>query len=320
MNNFFLKIVYSVCSGTEIFREIIKFSALKALRHLIFLAIICSLAFVLIKTSEVKHEINDLTEYFYKQFGNITVKDNGIYPGEKPDQARNLSYNFIQINYYPKLPSDKKLDINDDLNTMGYVWFPDNIFIWKKFNKTDFLIYPALVSNDPIRNKAIILNGLGLVSKDSIVSYIEKFRVNDFKDLKFLLAAQLNIPLMAFLNLKQGNINYTDISSNIFKWTAAGIFIGFFITIFFNTIIYSLLFAAVYSITNRSNLYNLKFKGFWVVAVYASFPGIIIGTIFSTANLIWLQYQTVFLIAFIVYLLAVTQKLRKINIENNLNN
>ncbi len=320
MNNFFIKIVFSVCSGTEIFREIIKFSTFKAIRHLIFLAVICSFAFVLVKTPEIRKEINNFTSFLDHNFGNIIVKNNGIYPEKEPNKPRNLSYDSMQISYYPEFPSNNKLNINNDLNLMGYVWLPNNIFIWKKFDKTNFLIYPALYSEDTARNMKIVTGMLNVIPKEDLISYIKKFNINEFKNLKVFFAAQFNYPLMAFLDLKKNATSFTDLSSNAFTFTVAGIIIVFFAKIFLNAIIYSLLFAAIYSITNRSNQYNLKFKGFWIVAVYACFPGIIIGTIFSAANLIWLQYQTVFLVAFIVYLMAVTQKLRKINAENNLNN
>ena len=128
----------------------------------------------------------------------------------------------------------------------------------------------------------------------------------------------MNVPLFGLLTLNENNslLNYSD---SIFYWSAFGVMLRFIVTIIFNSLFYSLLFALIYSISRRSKLYNLKFKAFLTTAVYAGFPGIIIGTIFTIADMTWLQYQTIFLISFIIYIIVITHKLRKQNDDNNIN-
>jgi hypothetical protein len=310
MNDNFIKILFAVCTGTDIFKKIIKFSLFKAFRHLLLVSILCSFVFVLAKSSDMKKDINSISGYLQEQFGNVVVKKTGVYPEKKPGSSRSLNYNFTQINYFPKEPSNKEFGIDDKLNSSGFVWLPNSITGWLKLDDSNFFVYQALTSLDSH-------NWFGMVSKDEISSYLKNCTVNDFKDLRFSFFVPMSVPLFGLLTLHESS-SFLDYSETIYHWSAFGIFMRFIITIIFNTILYSLLFATIYTISSKLALYNLKFKAFLVTAIYAGIPGIIIGTIFTIVEIPWLQYQTIYLISFIVYLMAVTQRLRKLNSDNNL--
>ena len=305
MGKNFLKILFSVCTGTSVFKEIVTFSLFRALRHLLILSILCSFVYVLVKSPGINKDINSVAFYFQEQFGNVIVKKTGVYPEKDPDAKKSISYNYIQINYFPEEPQNKEFGIDDTLNRSGFIWLPDCIVGWLKLDDSNFFVYQGLTSFDSH-------NWFGMVSKDDIFSYIKNCTVKDFKHLRFSFFVPMNVPLFGMLNLHE-NQSLSDYSDSIYYWSAFGILFRFIITIIFNSIFYSLIFALIYTISKRSALYNLKFKAFLVTAVYAGFPGIVIGTVFTIAEMPWLQYQTVFLIAFIVYLLSVTQKLRKLN-------
>ena len=310
MNNNFLKILFSVCTGTDVFKKIVKFSLFRTFRHLIMLSILCAFVFVLAKSTGMKRDINSIAGYFQNQFGNVIVKKTGVYPEKKPESPRSLSYNFVQVNYFPKEPVDKKFGVDDKLNRSGFVWLPNSIVGWIKLDDSNFFVYQALMSLDSH-------TWFGMVSKDEISSYLKSCTVNDFRHLRFSFFLPTNMPLLGVLNLHENN-SLLQHSDSIFYWSAFGILMRFIITIVFNSIFYSLLFALIYTISRKAALYNLKFKAFLSTAIYAGFPGIIIGTIFTIAELPWLQYQTIFLISFIVYLIFITQKLRNLDKDNNL--
>ena len=309
MNDNFIRVLFSVCTGTDIFKKIIKFSFFKAFRHLILLSILCSFVFVLVKSPGIKNDINSIGVYFQKQFGNIVVKETGVYPEKKPESSRSLNYNFIQINYFPKEPSNKEFEIDDKLNSSGFLWLPNCIVGWLKLDDSNFFVYQALTSLDSH-------NWFGMVAKDEISSYLENCKLNNFNDLRFSFFVPMSLPLFGLVTLHE-NSSLLDYSGTVYYWSVFGILMRFIITIIFNSVLYSLLFAVIYTISSRATLYNLKFKAFLVTAIYAGFPGIIIGTIFTIAEIPWLQYQTIYLVSFIVYLMVVTQRLRKLNIDNN---
>ena len=310
MNNSFLKILFSICVGTDVFKRIIKFPLLKTFWHLFLLSILCSFLFVLAKSPEMKKEINKACNYFQRQFGNVMVKETGVYPGKEPTRSRSLSYNFVQINYFPQKPTDKNFKIDDKLNSSGFVWLPNCIIGWLKIDDSNFFVYQALTSLDSH-------NWFGIFSKDRIASYLKSCTIDNFKYLRFSFFLPMNIPLFGLLTLHENN-SLAHYANTIFYCSAFGVLLRFIFTILANAIFYSLLFAAIYSISKRASLYNLNFKSFLTTAIYASFPGIIIGTIFTITQIPWFQYQTIYLIAFVIYLIAVTQRLRKLDNKDDL--
>lgn len=306
MNNNFLKILISVCSGTKIFKKIVNFSFLKAFWHLFLLAVICSFIFLLSQSFDMKRNINSTAAFFHKEFGNVILKQTGLYPQKKPNIPRSLNYNSIQVNYFPTLPKDNDLKIDSNLNNSGFVWLPNSIVGWLKLNNSKFFVYQALTSVDSH-------NLFGVFPEDKISSYLHNSTISDFQDLRFTFFVPMKTPLFGLTSLKQTN-NFLNIKDITFYWSAFGLFMHFLFMIIFNALLYSLLFAAIYSFVGRASLYNLKFKSFLTIALYAGFPAIITGTLFSIADIQWLQYQTIYLIALVIYLIIVTRKLR--NIEN----
>ena len=311
MDNNFLKILFSVCTGTDVFKKIINFSLFRTFRHLILLSILCSFVHVLVQSPGIKKDVDSIAGYFQKQFGKVVVKKTGVYPEKNPEDPINLSYNFVQINYFPKEPVNKELNIDATLNRSGFIWLPNCIIGWLKLDDSNFFVYQALTSLGSH-------NWFGMVAKDKIHSYLKSCTIDDFKHLRFSFFVPMSVPLFGLLNLHESN-NLLDYVDTIYYWSSFGMLLRLIVSIIFNSLFYSLLFALIYTISNRASSYNLKFKAFLATAVYAGFPGIIIGTIFTFAKIPWLQYQTIYLISFIVYLIVITQKLRKLNNDNNIN-
>ena len=311
MKNSFLKVLFSVCTGVDIFREIVKFPLFRAFRHLLLLSVLCSFVYVLVQSPGIKRDIDSMTGYFEQQFGKVLVKDTGVYPEKNPEEPRSLSYNFVQINYFPQEPVGKDLDIDYKLNNSGFVWEPKGIVGWLKLDDSKFFVYQALSSLS-------VHNWFGIIAKEEIYSYLKSSKIDDFKQLRFSFFVPMNEPLFGVLSLRNEN-SLPDYSGAIYYWSAFGMLIRLIAMIIFNSVFYSLIFALIHTISNRTSPIRLKFKAFLAVAVYAGFPGIIIGTIFTVAEIPWLRYQTIFLIAFIAYLIVVTQKLRRLGNDNGMN-
>ncbi|MCP4179561.1 MAG: DUF1189 domain-containing protein [bacterium] len=307
-NNFFTVLI-SVCSGTKVFTKIIKFSLLKTFWHLILLGIICSFIFTAVSSPNIKKEITNTCNYLQSQFGNIVVKKDGVYPQLNPTKSRNINYRYLQFDYVPSVKDLKNIKINSNMNYSGFIWTPKSIVGWMKLNENEVILYPALTN----------LNSTKLfkfLSKDKIDNYAKNNSLTSFDNLMLKVCAQGEIPIVGFFTMNKVN-SFTDFSDTIYYFSAGILLIRFFFTIIINALLYSLIFAAVYKFTGKNTLYNLSFKKFFSIAIYASFPAIIIGTLLELAQPPWFQYQTIFIFAFVIYLIAVTNKLRKTqNIQN----
>jgi hypothetical protein len=301
--NSFISTLFAVCSGTKVFTKIINFGLLKTFWHLILLGIICAFVFTAVNSPSMKREITETCNYLQSQFGNIVVKKDGVYPQLNPNKSRDLNYRYLQFNYVPSVNDLKDIKINSDMNYSGFVWTPKGIVGWMKLDSNDVILYPALTNLGSTKL-------FKFLPKDQVQNYAKENSLTSFNNLMLKICGQAEIPIIGFFTLNKTN-SFSDFSNTIYYWSAGIMLIRFFFTILINALLYSLIFAAVYKFTGRNTLYNLNFKKFFSIAVYASFPAIIIGTLLELAQPPWFQYQTIFIFAFVIYLIAVTNKLRK---------
>ena len=307
--NNFIKILISVCSGTKIFPEIVKNSIFRVLFHLILISILCAVGFVIIRTPELKRNISEVSGFLQREFGSAIVKTHGIYPENTPDKERNLSYSNVQINYYPKLPDEKDFNIAGNLENLGFIWLPTGITGWMKLDSTRYVVYQGITSaNSP--------QWFNVTNKDGIYSYLKNNKVDSFDNLYTCLCAPLpgDIPLFMLLAPLKGGINtFYGFDSDVYFYSAIMAGVKIIIMIIFNALFYSLLFGVFFSISGRrAPKREYTFKTAFNTAIYAGFPAIIIGTIFTIAKMQLLEYQTVYLIAMFIYLIVITQKNKRV--------
>lgn len=292
--NSFIKTLFSVCSGTDIFIKIIKYSIVRSLWHLLLLCTICSLIFILLKSPSLKNDISSTFDRLQEKFGGISVKENGLFPVIQPNQPKTLSTNSIQIDYFPDMPTDKNFNIDTFLNRAGFIWMPTSIITWSQLDSDNFFIYQII----PVeKSKAVELGAI-----DNIYHFLNSVYKNN--------QSQFKIPFF----LKNGEIlEFSSFSDTIFFWISLAMFVINLGSYFICALLYSLLFALFYIIIGKK-FYSISFKSYFLMAIYAGFPGIIIGAVLIFANIPWFQYQTIYLICMIVYLIFISQKIRALHI------
>jgi hypothetical protein len=312
-HNFF-KILASVCSGTKIFPEIVKNSIFRVLFHLILISILCAAGFVVVRTPELKSNISEVTGFLQKEFGNIEVRKDGIYPEKKPKNERSLSYSAVQISYYPTLPEEKNFKIEDKLDNLGFIWLPTGITGWIRLDASRYVVYQGITSKDSPQ-------WFNVTGKEGIYSYLKENEVKSFDSLYTCLCAPLpgDIPLFMLLApLSPGVNTFLGFAADVYWYSAIMAAIKIIIMIIFNALFYSLLFALFFSISGkRAPKREYTFKTAFNTAIYAGFPAVIIGVLFTIAKMPWFEYQTVYLIAMFIYLIVITQKNKKNSLKSN---
>lgn len=306
----FLKILFSVCSSTKLFPDISKNSAFRTIWHLILISILAAIIFTGARTPEMKSNIKEVTTYLQKEFGGIIVKKDGVFPVNKPEQKRNISYDFVQIDYYPKLPEKKDLKIDSKLDNLGFVWLPSGITGWIKMDTKRYIVYQGMTSeNTP--------QWFNVTDKNGIYDYVKNNNVGAFDRLYACLCAPLpgDIPLFMLLAPLHGTSNFIDYQTSIYWYSAVMASIKFAIMVFFNALFYSLLFGLFFSISGRRGKEKeFSFKTAFNTALYAGFPAIIIATLFTIAKMPWFEYQTMYIFALFIYLIIITNKNRNIKV------
>ena len=242
----FVKILMSVCSGVKIFPEIVKNSVIRTLWHLLLLSLLCSIGFVAARTPELQNNIKQVTAFLQKEFGNVLVKKNGVYPTNAPDKQKNITYDFVQIDYYPKMPTEKEFKINDKLDNMGFIWLPTGITGWIKVDTSRYIIYQGMASeNTP--------QWFTVTNKAGIYAYVKRNQMDSFKQVYACLCAPLpgDVPLFMLLSPLQQMNSFADFQGNVYWYSSVMAGIKFVIMIFFNALFYSLLFGLFFSISGR---------------------------------------------------------------------
>jgi len=292
--NFFF-ILYSVCSGTKIFPELAKNGYLRAFWHLVILTLICSIGFAFGNMPGLKNNITNASSILTQKFGGIVIEKDGIYPKIQRDKEHHIEYEFFQMDYFPQQTNINKLKLNTKLYNSGIIWTPTAATGWLKINNDQIILYPVLTSLSDT-------TFFSIYPASRIADYIKQAPKLTGKDPLILRACvQGNVPVVGAFLLKPID-NFDILVPSLVRWSSVIVMVKFFATAILNMLFYGLIFALIYRFTSKNDHTNYTFKFFFVIAIYASFPAIIIGTLLSLAQTQWLEYSTIFIIAFVIYL------------------
>lgn len=301
--NFFY-ILYSVCSGTKIFPDLAKNGYLRAFWHLMILTLTCSVGFSLGNMFDLKSNITKACYILNQEFGGIVVEKSGIYPKIQRDKEHHIEYEFFQMDYIPAQTKIDKLKLDTKLYNSGIVWTPNSATGWLKINNNQIVLYPVLASlSDTTFFSIYHTNHIG-----NYIKQTPKLTGEEPLVLRLCIHGG-DVPVVGAFLLKSTD-NFDVLIPSLVRWSSLVIMFKFFVTAVLNMLFYGLIFALIYRFTSKNNSISYTFKNFFVIAIYASFPAIIIGTLLSLAQTQWLEYSTIFIIVFIIYLFFILNNLK----------
>jgi hypothetical protein len=286
----FFKTVFSVCSGTEVFLQLMKVSCGRAIFHFLLLCLFCAAGAVVMQYTPYNDMIRRYCGVLYKEFGEARFSSSGIRPAVNPEKARFQRINENRIDYIPDKKDSSIFNPSDNISERGVLWMPNSVVLWVKAG-TDYYAIPLFFSltNMPTREKFSENPG------EKIIAYAER---NSFQAGKYSGQAPIN-----FLNI-QG----TMLAVMLFL-----VFGNIFLSILLFIPTFSIFFSMVFFFTGKQDLPDeVTFTNLLAIAIYASFPGMIIATLYYGLNLPFVDFQTVCLTAFLIYLIVVLNRLKKL--------
>ncbi|HBC87900.1 MAG TPA: hypothetical protein DCZ94_13175 [Lentisphaeria bacterium] len=290
-NSNFIRTVFSICSGTEVFILLLKSSCRKAIFYLLLLSFLCAALAVLMQSFPARKIIEKYCKALYSQFGEARFTEKGLMPSLEPGKARFMRLEENRVDYMPDKGGAAIFKPDDGISSRGILWLPTSVVLWVKSN-SEFYVFPLFFSLSKIPERERIVDKPG----DKIIAYAEK---NSFEPSKYSGDSPLNFSRM-------------HMSLLVVMLTL--VFINIFITILFFIPTSALFFSIVFFLTGKGDMPDeITFASLFTIAVYSSFPGIIIATIYYGLNLPFLDFQTVCLICFLIYLMAVLNKIKRIN-------
>ncbi|GEM_PF-943183 len=290
-NSNFFKTVFSICSGTEVFTQLLRTSCRKAIFYLLLLSFLCSLLAVALQSFQRQKTISKYCNAIYAQFGEARFTDHGLVPSLKPEEARFMRIEDNRIDYVPDKAGETVFNPDDGVSSKGILWLPTSVVLWMKAN-SDFYVFPLFFSLSKIPDREKISDN----PKDKIIAYAEK---NSFEPVKYK---------------DETPLNFSKMHLSLLLVMLTLIFINIFLTILLFIPMSAIFFSLVFFMTGKGEMPDeVTFSSLFTITLYSSFPGIIIASIYYGLNLPFIDFQTVCLICFLIYLMAVLNRIKRMN-------
>jgi hypothetical protein len=212
-------------------------------------------------------------------------------PGKDPAKSRAVMVSQTCLVDYR---TDKTLSpkMEDETAKWGIIWTPAFLCGWVKAKADSYAIVPFVYDMD--------INKLPRRHMDKIEleDYISKVSVapESFPFAFLLAACQIKsflaaVPVLTFLML-------------------FGLFGMYIVTIISSTMIFGVIFSMVYAFM-KDPASKISGINIFVITLYASFPPVIIASLFPALELPFLDYQTVHMLALLAYLFVVFNKVQQ---------
>jgi hypothetical protein len=299
----FIRVFLAVCSGTDVFLELLRFPVPRALAHFLTLTFLVSFFIAAAGFFSLYSDAAKVCRFLEEKFGPLTIDGGGIHTGSPNAREHYILGGGLGFDYYPPgwKPEDEKH--GEKGSAAGLIMTDRLLAFWTTARKDQYMVLPLIYPESAkirgsyvggaefgayVKNLSSAPGGLAAtVIIFSVPLGARKFLVN-IENIKF--PAALAVSALRFL-------------------AAAAMTL-------FSGITFSLIFSMVYSITGGGDdgsrgKNRLKAASLFVVALYAGFPALVIAAFFPALNLGVLDFQTVYLICFLVYLFVVFGRIQK---------
>ena len=283
----FFKCLFETCKGTRVFVGLLKQSAGRAVLHLLFLSLLCSLFIMLCTYSGYSTRVDKAFNSLGKELGPISIKNNAIVaPQAGENKSVVIADSMIRVDYLSSLENDLPVIDADGINS-GFLWVPTMLTAWFKVAPDKFLLVPfAYNAKDvlPAEN----------VERGAIKDYINKNTSP-----KYDLICQFS------------NLSWDGLKDYCKKTLVSFMFLLNFGGILLQVIFFVSMFSLILNLSSRSNNKTLlKYSERFVIGIYASFPPILVATIFRAFELPYLSFNSVYVIGFSIYLIVIFSRLQ----------
>jgi len=285
--NFFTALT-GTCKGTKVFLKLLSQSFRKSLWHLIVLALICSLFILLCTYSTRSREINSIFTQLEETFGKIKIDKQGIRP-EKINKTKSLAVadNFYRITYMPDIEKGNISEIDaEDVNS-GFLWTPTMLTSWLKTGPDKFLLIPFAYYSD--RQLSI-----ESIKRSSIINFIKN-----------------NTSTKNKLTSQYSELSWPALRNYCKSTLISASFLGNLLGIILRVLFFVMMFSFILNLSGKNTgAPVLKYHTRFVIGIYASFPPLLIATMFRAFELPFLSFNSVYVISFSIYLIVVYTQLQ----------
>jgi len=328
----FFRILIGTCSGTSIFIQILRFPFWRAVFHTFLMMFLCSVLVTIGMLSSSNIDLRATIEHFFEQVGAVEASPFELRLKNAPDEEKTYFLGSVRFDYLPAEQPDLKKRISDTGFASGILLMRHGFVVWIRndLQNNKSPVYNLVFIPPPELAKLIALFNLGQIDesfKDTVSQYSSLIQQANNKNnvpiigrslmldetatfiSEQLAAVVKNIPehtesdssAVKFVGISSPQI----VSSVIHTYLVIGSFLFAFATIF----VFLLLAVVFFQIGQYIRLTAFDVKMSWKTSVaillYASFPPMLIASVFCGFLLPLYLYQMIFLIPFFIYHLIV---------------
>ena len=286
----FFKCLAGTCKGTRIFTELLRQTVGRTIFHLFTMVILCSFFIGILTYSSMMNKVDESIKQLSDTLGPIEISKEGIkLGGVKESESLLFAGNMCRFNYLPSIEKVSLPDIDDDNIMWGIILCPRMILAWQKAGDDDFIIIPLTAFSESMK-----MFGARKLNRSEIIPFIK-----DNTSLKDKLITPI------------GDLSWIGIGNAFKKWLPVALFIGRSIGILWQVVLFVLIFSFILNISGKKpGNALLTFKERFAIGIYASFPPLIVASIFDALDLPFLSFNTIFVIGFSIYLIIVYTRLQ----------
>jgi hypothetical protein len=303
-NKSFVNTFISVCSGTAVFPEIVKYSFFRMLWHLILIAVIGGCVNIAFRYHPFNSVYEKSCEKLQRKFGDIKYSAEGITPAIHPEKRGTVMFEDFRVDYFPKMEDLKTFKPAED-PYFGIAWTPESAVGWVFYKKRPSPFMPLLIPS--VSDSDQMDKGMSFLFKrmqgesDSILS------LYDISDIYKVHPKSDQFKQVPFREFETNILGVPQRIPTLFMFFLFG-------EIIMNCLIISPVYIFIFTLFSfflgKSEMLSLKFRELFVVGIYTGFPGIVIATLYTALNLPYFDFQSVFLLSYLIYSFPVFTRLR----------
>jgi hypothetical protein len=282
-------------------------SPIRAALHLFFLAFVAALFIFGCRSFSIFGDIDLLCEKINSECGEITITQNGIRPAIAPEKNRFFYSANTVLRYFP----DNKIDLKsmtEDIQPVGVVWTPGIVVLTFRTQEEKYSVVPIIYPTD-----LVMLSISRFISDLQRMSMMTPAQISDY-------VKQRGLPEGPF-NVNFETMSVMKLKPMIYFYTAVILCGAFLLQILLQALLFIGIYSIIFSFIGGGRLKKLKLKQMFVIGTYTAFPAIFIASFFPALELPFLDYQDVFLFAFLIYLVVVFNRVQRflLSVEENRN-
>ena len=285
MKTGFIRALIGSCSGTEIFEQLRYQHWLRAGWHLVLMGVLSGILVGWSIYNNLYDAVDVSAQTVYENCGNLLVDSEGIRPEVQPDKLRQFRLiGPTAITYLPEnaeaLPENFQQDCSSGILANG-----QQFIMWQALGRDLFRCYVFSPGFSAIYSEET-------TGRSGVWNILKK-------------APRWSLPA------DKDELITADKLQAIGKLMLIGGASAVCMRYFFNIIIYIAMFAGVSALMNMGRPRRFSIKEMVVLAVYAGFPPMVIGTLSEILQLPWLDYNIIYVLGMTFYLIFVMNRLER---------